>query len=340
VARAANAGNMNMCRHLLDTGHEDLLKKQKRGPYDYGDLNFPAHACAIAGDREMLAFVLKHEPEILIGNAQKVTDNKLFFKGDRIRTSLAGAAAAKGDVAQLDYLYQLNPESIKARNSQYETPAHEAAANGNLAGIKYLFQKNKNAFRDIEHYGYTPAVKAFYGNYAGSTDEERYSVIEYIAKNDPDALLILDDQGERLLDIAAQSGRSQIVDLVAAYKPEALIMSSKNHGTPALRAANANEMETLERILSQVKSHYKTLNPKNDDNFFNKLYATKDRADVYSDTVVGRVRDWSNSMVRVHFNGTDAERKEAKAKRGALCLRIQALLVDLKVRAVDNLCSS
>jgi acyl-homoserine-lactone acylase len=184
-------------------------------------------------------------------------------------------AAAEGDLVKVKELVERDPELVKAKNEDNETPLHGAAAAGHPKIVEYLLVKgadidarnvdNQNPLLHAAYSGKAQVLQLLLDKGADFEQPDRYGrtvlhypvrnghkdVVEILVKKGMD-ITIQDGMGVSPLRFAIEGGHAGIVELFLAN--EALDISSRP-GVAALHlAAKQGQKEIVDLLIAEGAS--------------------------------------------------------------------------------------
>jgi ankyrin repeat protein/L-ascorbate metabolism protein UlaG (beta-lactamase superfamily) len=181
-------------------------------------------------------------------------------------------AAKEGDLAKVQEMVGKNPELVKAKDEEGETPLHEAAAAGHIAIVEYLLTKgadidarnndNQNPLLHAAYYGKTPVVKLLLDKGADFKERDRYGrtvlhypvregykdVVEILVKKGMD-ITVEDGMGVSPLQFAIEGGHAGIMDVFVASK--ALDVESDKGRLALHQAAKQGQKEIVDLLTAK-----------------------------------------------------------------------------------------
>ncbi|CDZ78226.1 Phosphocholine transferase AnkX [Legionella massiliensis] len=247
----ATKGLLPTLKILQELG-ADLAKANKNGAT-------PAHIAAQRGHTDVLAFLLKSNPELVNVQAKngitpvycaaagsKLQALKLLHtlgadltKADKNGYTPAHIAAQSGHTEVLAFLLKIKPELANVQSNDGFTPAFCAAQEGKLRALELL-----HSFRvDLGKAGNDGATTAHMAAQNGHRD-----ALEFLLKNNPELANVQSNDGFTPAYCAAQDGKLPILELLHTLGAD-LTKANNNGETPAHIAAQSGHTDVLAFLL-------------------------------------------------------------------------------------------
>jgi hypothetical protein len=118
-------------------------------------------------------------------------------------SSLAHKAACMGELDIVQFIAEILPDSMKAKDSAGWTAAHKAVFCGQLAVVQFLAEHVQNSIKEKISSTKEKSENGFIPAHVAAA-WEKWDVLKFLAQHDPSTLNIKDDAGKTVLDFARQ----------------------------------------------------------------------------------------------------------------------------------------